>query len=200
MSEKTKALLALALMVVMIIAAIITLHWRIHADDDLVTDEVIEANIERLEHMGEEVPEATEPPEPVHILYSEDVTLLAKIMQAEAGHEWPDAMIMCIGEVVLNRVASPEFPDTIRGVLYQTDGGYIQYAPVHYEIWDSIEPEERYIELALRLLGGERVLYNPQIVYQALFEQGSDTVLTYKDLTLGSTTYFCRTYYPELYE
>lgn len=163
------------------------------------------------------VAEATPPPEPIHVLTyeneeiheiaddepvsplsSEDVTLLAKIMQEEDGHEWPDWAIMAIGEVVLNRVASVEFPDTIEAVLMQENPE--QYAPVHSTRWENFEPGERYVELAERLLGGERVLNNPQIVYQALFEQGRGTVLTYKDLALGSTTYFCLTDCPELYE
>lgn len=138
-------------------------------------------------------------PVPDSVEEDDDVILLAKIMQEEDGHEWPDAMIMCIGEVVLNRVMSPEFPDTIHDVLYQVDSGYIQYAPVHHSGWDSIEPEARYIELAERLLAGERVLNNPQIVYQALFEQGRGTVVTYHDFYLGSTTYFCLTDSPGLY-
>lgn len=128
---------------------------------------------------------------------SEDVTLLAKIMAAEDGYEWPDWAIMAIGEVVLNRVASVEFPDTIEAVLMQDNPR--QYAPVHEGAWSRTAPEEHYIELAERLLDGERVLNNPQIVYQALFEQGRGTVVTYHDFYLGSTTYFCLTDSPGLY-
>ncbi len=130
---------------------------------------------------------------------AEDVILLARIMQEEDGKDWPDAMIMAIGEVVLNRVASPEFPDTIREVLYQDDGGFVQYAPVQAAGWESIEPEARYIELAERLLAGERVLDDPQVVYQALFEQGRGTVLTYHDFYVGTDTFFCLTERPGLY-
>lgn len=128
---------------------------------------------------------------------SEDVILLAKIMQVEDGEYWPDWAIMAIGEVVLNRVESAEFPDTIEAVLMQDNPR--QYAPVHESAWNRTAPEEHYIELAERLLGGERVLDNPQIVYQALFEQGRGTVVTYHDFYLGSTTYFCLTDSPGLY-
>ena len=130
---------------------------------------------------------------------AEDVRLLAKIMDAEDGHDWPDAIILCIGEVVLNRVSSPEFPDTIRDVLYQDDSGIIQYAPVHSAAWAASEPTERYIELAKRLLDGERILNDPAIIYQATFEQGRGTVLSYHDFYIGSTTYFCRSERPGLY-
>lgn len=115
----------------------------------------------------------------------------------EDGHEWPDWAIMAIGEVVLNRVASVEFPDTIEAVLMQDNP--TQYASVHESKWEGSAPGAHYIELAEKLLGGERVLNNPQIVYQALFEQGRGTVVTYHDFYLGSTTYFCLTDSPGLY-
>lgn len=146
-------------------------------------------------HILDEPPEEPEEEE----YNAEDVRLLAKIMDAEDGYNWPDAMILCIGEVVLNRVASPEFPDTVREVLYQADGGYVQYAPVHSAAWATSEPTEHYVELAKRLLDGERVLNDPAIIYQALFEQGRGTVMTYHDFYLGSTTYFCLTEKPGLY-
>lgn len=207
MSEKTKALGLAALALVMLVVLGCTIRWYRQATAPVVDDGVIQRNMERMEHMGE--PETTPPPEPletepVHILPSEDVTLLAKIMQEEDGHDWPDSMIMLIGEVVLNRVASPEYPDTIRDVLYEVDYDangreYIQYAPVHYESWDRITLEDHYIELAERLLDGERVIGNPQIVYQATFEQGRGTVLSFHDFYIGSTTYFCLTDRPGLY-
>lgn len=128
----------------------------------------------------------------------EDALWLARIMEAEAGPEWPDWAIMAVGEVVLNRVASPEFPDNVVDVLSQTDP--VQYAPVHTDTWDASQPSERYLELADRLIAGERVLHDPLIVFQALFPQGSVTVVSYYDVTLGTTTYWCRSSYPELYE
>jgi hypothetical protein len=119
----------------------------------------------------------------------DDVVELAKIMQAEAGVDWPDWAVMCIGEVVLNRVASSDFPDTIHDVLHQVDP--VQYEPVHTGAWESMEPDEDYIDLARRLLDGERVLNNPDVVWQALFPQGDRTVMTFHDKILNTTTYFC---------
>ena len=50
----------------------------------------------------------------------EDLALLSKIVEAEAGSSWLDLeWKMSVGEVVLNRVASPEFPDTLRAVIDQ---------------------------------------------------------------------------------
>lgn len=122
----------------------------------------------------------------------DDLYLLAKIMEVEAGYEWPDMPIIALANVVLNRVASPLFPDTIRGVLYQVGtGGAVQYAPVHTDTWEETEPLERYIRLAQRALEGERAIPK-DVIWQALFPQGSVTVMTYYDDYLGSTTYFCK--------
>jgi len=52
--------------------------------------------------------------------YSGDVYLLARIISAEARGE-PYQGQVAVGAVVLNRVRHPSFPDTISGVIYQTD-------------------------------------------------------------------------------
>lgn len=119
-----------------------------------------------------------------------DLVNLSRIMAAESGPEWPDCYMMMIGEVVLNRVASPDWPDTIWGVLSQREP--TQYAPVWMDSWGSIKPSENTIRLALRLLRGERVLNDELVIYQALFPQGEQTVATYWDEHLNTTTYFCR--------
>lgn len=50
----------------------------------------------------------------------DELFLLAKIICAEAGSpQLSDDWRMCVGEVVLNRVASPEFPDSIHDVVYE---------------------------------------------------------------------------------
>jgi len=118
-----------------------------------------------------------------------DIYLLAKIMQKEAGVDWPDWAVMCIGEVVLNRVEHESFPNSISEVLYQKNP--VQYAPVWTSSWGTMEPEEQYIDLARRLLDGERVLKNPDVIWQALYPQGTQTILTYHDKVLNTTTYFC---------
>ena len=127
----------------------------------------------------------------------EDLYLLAKIIVWECGPNWEDQGVMAIGEVVLNRVASPEFPNTIRAVLYQKEP--MQYEPVWTEGWEDYVPPERYVRLAMRLLEGERVLNDPSIVFQALFPQGSGIAFTYHDDDLNNDTYFCWASYPDLY-
>ena len=125
----------------------------------------------------------------------EDLYLLAKIMYAEAGSYWlSDEWKMCVGEVVLNRVASPEFPDTVREVLEQPG----QYYGKNSSYFESLQPTERCVELALRLLEGERLM-EPSVVFQANFRQGGGVHVEYQDDQLGST-YFCYSSRASLYE
>ena len=51
--------------------------------------------------------------------YSSDVELLARLIYGEARGE-PYVGMVAVGAVVLNRVKSSQFPNTIAGVVYQT--------------------------------------------------------------------------------
>jgi spore germination cell wall hydrolase CwlJ-like protein len=55
--------------------------------------------------------------------------LLARLITAEAGSEPYNAQVG-VGAVVVNRVLSGRFPDTISSVIYQVDNGYYQFTPV----------------------------------------------------------------------
>ena len=125
----------------------------------------------------------------------EDLVLLSRIMYAEAGSFWlSDEWKMCVGEVVLNRVASPEFPDMIREVLEQPG----QYYGKNCRYFDTLQPSELCVRLAVRLLRGERVMNDPSVVFQANFRQGGGVFAEYQDEALGST-FFCYSNRLELY-
>lgn len=125
----------------------------------------------------------------------DELMLLSKIMYAEAGSNWlSDEWKMCVGEVVLNRVSSPEFPNTIAEVLAQPG----QYYGSNSRYFNNLKPSERCAELAFRLLNGERVMNDPAVVFQANFRQGSGTHTAVYDRYLG-WTYFCFSSRPELY-
>ncbi|MEW5921679.1 MAG: LysM peptidoglycan-binding domain-containing protein [Bacillota bacterium] len=59
----------------------------------------------------------------------QDIDLLARLVHAEAAGE-PYIGQVAIAASVLNRVKSPVYPNTIRGVIYQVTYGYYQYSPV----------------------------------------------------------------------
>lgn len=125
----------------------------------------------------------------------EELYLLAKIIYAEAGSAWlSDEWKLAVGEVVLNRRDSPEFPNTIVEVLYQQG----QYHGADSPEFADLHPDERCANLALKLLTGTRVLNDQSVVFQANFEQGGGVYLAYYDDILG-WTYFCYSNYAHMY-
>lgn len=58
-----------------------------------------------------------------------DKQLMAKLVHAEAKGE-PYAGKVGVATVILNRVDSTEFPDTIKGVIYEQAGGHYAFSPV----------------------------------------------------------------------
>lgn len=55
-----------------------------------------------------------------------DVELLAALLECEAGTSNYDALL-AVGSVVVNRMKSSHYPDTVRGVIYQSG----QFPPAH---------------------------------------------------------------------
>ncbi len=123
----------------------------------------------------------------------DDLYLLAKLINAEAGSDWlTEDFRLCMGEVVLNRVASPEFPNTLYDVAYQPG----QYSSVTTAAFANLIPGESFVNLALRLLQGERQMVE-SVVYQSNYIQG-EIFAVYEDWRLGSI-YFCMSKNLELY-
>lgn len=124
----------------------------------------------------------------------DDLLLLSRVIYREAGSNWlSEEWKMSVGEVVLNRVASSEFPDTVREVVMQPG----QYGGLTSE-FKKLRPSRVCVEIALRLLTGERVLEEPSVVFQANKRLGSGVYKKLTDDQLG-VTYLCYSSHPELY-
>ena len=128
------------------------------------------------------------------VLSFDQLYLLAQYISIQAGEpRLRDEQRLCAGEVLLNRMASPEFPNTMRGVLMQMDG---EAAALASPQLTDLVPSRACIGAALRLLQGERLM-EPSVVYQRKERQG-EIYATFADKLLGFT-YFCRSENPELY-
>lgn len=115
---------------------------------------------------------------------SNDLYILSHIINAEAGDDnCSHEHRIAVGSVVLNRVADPDFPDTIHGVVFQEG----QYAPTWDGSYEKI-PSEDSIEVA-KLLLEEGSQIPAECVYQAEFEQGSGTWKPFE--TIYGITYIC---------
>lgn len=60
---------------------------------------------------------------------SADLDLLARLVRAEAENQ-PYKAKVAVAAVVVNRVQSKEFPNSIKPVIYQRINGYYQFTPV----------------------------------------------------------------------
>ena len=112
---------------------------------------------------------------------NKDVLNLARIIQAENGGHEDDEALLLTGVVVLKRVKSKHYPDTIMGVISQK-GQYSTYADGKF--WNK--PSKRSLRIAKKLLTTSIAdKYPDNLVYQAEFKQGK---AVYKKL---GYEYFC---------
>ncbi len=83
----------------------------------------------------------------------EDLLWLSRIVQVETGGSTID-MKLGVANVVLNRVKSDIFPNSIHDIIFQIDV-YVQFPPAHKESFPTLIPSELSIEAARRALEGE---------------------------------------------
>ena len=115
------------------------------------------------------------------VVSNKDVMNLARIIQAENGGHEDDEALVLTGVVVLKRVKSKYYPDTIMGVISQ-NGQYSTYADGKF--WN--EPSKRSMRIAKKLLSTSIVHdYPDNLVFQSEFRQG---MAVYKKL---GYEYFC---------
>lgn len=117
---------------------------------------------------------------------AEDLDLLSRIIYAEAGSSWiPDWVQRLVGSVVLNRVKSSYYPNTIKEVIYQPG----QYSPT----WNGSihnRPDSRTVANAKYLLENGSVC-PANVTGQNSIITGSGVYQSYRDSILGTTIYFC---------
>lgn len=130
-----------------------------------------------------------EPTETIPEISEEDVEMLACVIYTEVGGCCEDCC-RYVGDVVLNRVNDPRFPDTIYEVLTQPR----QYSTFSNGIkWPSRANnayEAKYVERAYRIArelleGKHSKLYGENYIWQAAFVQGKE----------GDGFWCCGTYY-----
>ncbi|MBW7642165.1 MULTISPECIES: cell wall hydrolase [unclassified Geobacillus] len=103
-------------------------------------------------------------------LSAADRKLLAQLVQAETGSSEPFAGKVEVALVILNRTKHPEFPKTVRGVIYQkTKSGYA-FVPAKTGKLTRIQPTKQdyeAVDKALALFPNDRrgslYFYNPKI-------------------------------------
>lgn len=115
-----------------------------------------------------------------------DFCIVAKVIEGEAGGcEW-DQMVY-VGAVIINRVNSPLFPNTVEDVVAAPG----QYSTLYLQNFETIQP--RVWKAAKAAMDGDHDA--PWDLYwQAEFPQGKEIwkIFRYESHYYSSTTYFCR--------
>ena len=99
-----------------------------------------------------------------------DLLWLARIIYAESGGESITGQI-AVGNVILNRVKSSQFPDTVEGVIFDRKDA-VQFEPVgNGRIYQT--PSAQSVEAAKRALDGENVVGSALYFYAPALSQGT---------------------------
>lgn len=100
---------------------------------------------------------------------AEDLYWLSRIIYAESGAEPTEGQI-AVGNVVLNRVSSNEFPNTIPSVIFDRVDG-IQFEPVkNRSIYKT--PSDLSVSVAKQVLDGADVIGDAMYFYAPALSQG----------------------------
>lgn len=92
----------------------------------------------------------------LYCLTEEEVEVLLRIVEAEAGCEDEDGRLL-VANVVLNRVNSENFPETVTEVVFQKENGVTQFSPVANGRYYSVEISETTVDAVERALNGEDI-------------------------------------------
>lgn len=94
--------------------------------------------------------------EDYRFLEEDELDVLRRIVEAEAGNEDEDGRLL-VANVVLNRVDSESFPDTVTEVVFQRSERVTQFSPVASGRIHSVEVSEETIKAVDRALAGEDI-------------------------------------------
>lgn len=95
-------------------------------------------------------------PKYVYHLTEEEREVLCRIVEAEAGSEDEDGRLL-VANVVLNRVNSDKFPDTVTEVVFQRERGVSQFSPAYSGRYDRVTVSEKTAAAVERALMGEDI-------------------------------------------
>lgn len=98
--------------------------------EETITAEAVEtAEAEPMTEAAAVQPELVVPENSIYAITAEDYDALLRIVESEASGEDETGRLL-VANVVLNRVRSTAFPDTVSEVVYQRRNGKAQFSPV----------------------------------------------------------------------
>lgn len=100
---------------------------------------------------------------------NEEYQLLAKIVQVESGYESYEGQL-AVANVILNRVASSNFPDTIKDVIYSGK----QFPPAHNGLLAKAVPNASVLQAAKDALNGKNNVEGAVYFFNPKYSSGSN--------------------------
>ena len=91
---------------------------------------------------------------PEYVISEDEFLLLCKIVEAEAGGEDLQGKLL-VANVILNRVESEAFPDTIKEVVFQKNTRAFQFSPAKNSMLYQVSVSEETKDAVERALRGE---------------------------------------------
>lgn len=92
----------------------------------------------------------------VYELSKEDLEVLLRIVEAEAGCEDEEGKLL-VANVVLNRMNHIKFPNTVSEVVFQRENGVTQFSPISDGRFYSVKISNETVEAVGRALEGEDI-------------------------------------------
>ncbi len=123
-----------------------------------------------------------------HIVTERERAILERIVEAEATDKDQKSKIL-VANVILNRVRSKEFPNSIEKVVFQRENGKVQFSPTADGRYDSVHVTQSTKNSVKRALEGkdysegalyfvEKTMANPKNV--SWFESSLTRLFTYQ--------------------
>ena len=85
-----------------------------------------------------------------------ELEVLLKIVEAEAGCEDEEGKLL-VANVILNRLNSDKFPDSVSEIVFQQENGITQFSPVSDGSYDRVQISEETVRAVGRALDGEDI-------------------------------------------
>lgn len=130
---------------------------KLKANNKLKSDTIVKGQVLTIKP-SEKLPDKSEQETASRGDREEDLYWLSRIIHAEAQGETYEGKV-AVGNVILNRVKSSLFPNTIKGVVFDKQQGYTQFSPVlDGSIYNT--PNSDSINAAKDVLNGKRPVGN----------------------------------------
>ena len=131
---------------------------EVHTEESLLADkESIMMGIASRTSSGQRVVDCSElQRESKYRLEQEDLEVLLRIVEAEAGCEDEDGKLL-VANVILNRLNSEKFPDTITEIVFQRENGVSQFSPIADGSYNRVSISEETVNAVGRALAGEDI-------------------------------------------